>query len=266
MTLCSVCGRRRAQYYQSSSGHRLCSVCLERFLLRRMKRTLSMIGVFKPRPRILYITLCGFLLESLALFNIFYKLERRYDASIDLYTPDFTKDYFRNRYPLLDSIIAYKCPKYIDDVIDYFEEIIESTSIIEGYDVYVLPLTRNHVLSIQLIMAGRDRLKLYYTKPYFIYNNRVYAYPCYHIGLSDAVAYAYFKKLLDQELLVKDTMLGDKLYSRVCVFTLMLWRNYSELLYSSIDGFEYLIEYLDLEGYVETSKNATHTPSKNHQI
>ena len=238
MVKCSICGRREAFYYQQASGHRLCGRCLERFLYKRIKKTMSQSNVFKPKPRILYIIPCGFILESIALLDILYKIEKRYSGSITLYTPDHVLDYIASRGYGLEAI-TYSCCREVDDVVRHIVELIGDTaSRVREYDLALLPLTRNHLLAIQIILTAIDPGKLWITKLVFRYNGALYTYPAYHIGLHDIVAYAYKRGLLREP--VRDSIVSDKLFTNTLEFTLLLWRKTCELLYSSIRGFEYI--------------------------
>ena len=79
--LCTACGRRRAIYLRRSSGERLCHVCLERSLLKNIKRSFHYV---KPPTRavILYVIPPCRLVEGVSGLALLSRLELKYGGVI----------------------------------------------------------------------------------------------------------------------------------------------------------------------------------------
>jgi hypothetical protein len=80
--LCSVCGRREAVYLRRSSGERLCARCLERSMVKRVKRVLSRTRSIGPRDRILVPVLGFWQAKSAALLRLVSIVEKEYPSSL----------------------------------------------------------------------------------------------------------------------------------------------------------------------------------------
>lgn len=87
---CSVCGRRPAFYLRRASGERLCEFCLERSIMKHVKRVIgSQVG---PKPREVFGVLLppGRVGEGLVLASIMARLEKKYGGSVVIAYPEST--------------------------------------------------------------------------------------------------------------------------------------------------------------------------------
>ncbi len=87
---CCICGRRPAFYLRRASGERLCEVCLERSIIKHVKRVIG--DQVSPKPKEVFGVLLppGRVGEGLILASIMARLERKYGGSVAVAYPQST--------------------------------------------------------------------------------------------------------------------------------------------------------------------------------
>lgn len=265
MIKCSICGRRKAFYLQIPSGHTPCRRCLEKLLIRRIKRTLSEIGVLKPKPTLKVIILDVFTYMSLAFAKLFSKIERRYGAKITYCIPENLEASIASNY-IGDHTGEYiKLPYVhhdINNMIKYIDGLYRNLGMDrDNYDAVIVSFPRDVILALQIISldSGNDACILEILEPVAKVHECTFINPAYHILSHDLIAYAYATKAFDIKFI--ETRIADQKFAEAHRFALRLCVENSDLLYSSIRGFKYI---LDLKRYIESSECMSNTPSK-HQ-
>jgi hypothetical protein len=85
---CTVCKRRSAVYKRTYSGDLLCPICLERAVIRGVRRSLGEAGILLPRHTILLPITFSNPLGSLVLSHVLPKVERRFGSQVIVGIPE----------------------------------------------------------------------------------------------------------------------------------------------------------------------------------
>ncbi|MCE4624780.1 MAG: hypothetical protein F7C35_02810 [Desulfurococcales archaeon] len=87
MKKCSVCGRRQAVYKRTYSGELLCKTCLERAVIKGVRRSLAEAHALRPMMKLLLPLTFSNPLGSLVLASVLPKVERQYNGRVTLALP-----------------------------------------------------------------------------------------------------------------------------------------------------------------------------------
>ncbi len=105
MVKCDFCEVREAIYLRKESGEKLCLKCLEKSLIRQVKREISKWGMLEPKDTIGFLFLEKHPLISIAAYSIFKKIEQNYPSKLYLILPKTLNGIFEEENILyMDSI------------------------------------------------------------------------------------------------------------------------------------------------------------------
>ncbi|MCE4621309.1 MAG: hypothetical protein F7B95_02560 [Desulfurococcales archaeon] len=85
---CSVCGHRTPVYLRTYSGEALCIICLERALIKSIKRAIGITGALKPREPVLVPITLASPSYSLALARLVSIVERKFGSKVIIAVPE----------------------------------------------------------------------------------------------------------------------------------------------------------------------------------
>ncbi|MCE4601545.1 MAG: hypothetical protein F7C38_08360 [Desulfurococcales archaeon] len=100
MVKCDVCKKRDALYYRTYSGHRLCTICLERILSKTVKRTIGESGLLTPGSRILAVVRPSEPMHSLASLLLLSIVESKFNVELHVLAPSQL-----NKNNMIESIV-----------------------------------------------------------------------------------------------------------------------------------------------------------------
>ncbi len=79
--LCSVCGSREAVYFRRASGEKLCARCLERSIIKNLRRGLSRVkDLLKPKSILLYIIPPFRVIEGITILYLLDAIEKSFGS------------------------------------------------------------------------------------------------------------------------------------------------------------------------------------------
>lgn len=80
--VCSSCRRYGAVYLRRSSGERLCRKCLERSLIKSVKKAFRDVNELKPKSTVITLIPLERVVEGTVLLHLLNKVERRYGNNV----------------------------------------------------------------------------------------------------------------------------------------------------------------------------------------
>lgn len=185
---CSSCGRRPASYFRRHSGERLCAVCLRRDLVRKIKRSFSLLGKRGFGLRVAVLIDPSRLAESLALTRLLDEIEREFGGVVVCVVAgeealECLRDVRRHCW---DTIFASPCRRVLEEVVRYGRA---SCDVGARVDVVALPGTLDDLLALflrGLVLEGELVKPSVHAKCC----EREFLIPLYAVPRADVVAYA----------------------------------------------------------------------------
>ena len=251
---CTSCKRRQAFYYRRQSGELLCKICLERSVIKQIKRAIGRFNLLQPRSTIIIPLIPDMPYESLITAVLISIIERKYLSKVMVLPlfklPRQTLEVLKLRAKPTDIIDGY------DDLMeswirgcsfsDYLDaltrNIIQITEELNP-NAIVLPTTRNDILRIFLYFLTRgDRVGAStYTKPLIKLNNVNFIQPLYYVIRTDIRALIIKYRELLSDLEVPNVEFSDLRALRLIDdLIIRLGLENSELLYSFDKALEFL--------------------------
>ena len=145
---CSVCGRE-AIYFRRTSGEKLCLKCLEKSILKNIRRGLSRVKeILKPKSVLLYIVPPYRIIEGLTILQLLSMLEEKYNSVFYSLVPRYflnVKFDLRKSYGVLFYEYKIKSCIKLKDIISSIMDIV--SRYIHMFEprprVVITPLTLN---------------------------------------------------------------------------------------------------------------------------
>jgi len=195
MVKCSSCGIGEAIYWRKESGEKLCLKCLEKSLIRQVKREISRWSMLEPKDTIGFLFLEKYPLVSIPSYNILKKIERDYPSKLYLILPK-----------TLSKVIKEKNIVYVDnveneDIAAYYrllrEKALEKAEKI-GIEKIVLPTTLEFeityftygFLKFDIEIMGETLPKLHVPQ-----RNICFVKPFRKVRTKELLIYGYFEGL-----------------------------------------------------------------------
>jgi len=149
---CSSCGRREAFYYRRASGEKLCFPCLEKSLMKNIRRSFSEFSSrLSVKPVLNVLILPERVVEGYVLTLLLSKVERRYGGQVAFTVPrSVFKFLIDSRYieeglnviTYDDEILSDKdCYTVLDSLNDSLKLIQKIRSEGQEVDAFILPYT-----------------------------------------------------------------------------------------------------------------------------
>ena len=195
MVKCSTCRIREAIYWRKESGEKLCLKCLEKSLMKQVKREISKWSMLEPEDTIGFLFLEKYPLVSIASYNILKKIEQNYPSKLYLISPK-----------TLDKAIREDSVVYIDTVenknITAFYRLLREKALEKaeeiGIEKIVLPVTLEFeityftygFLKFDFEIMGETLPKLYVNQ-----RNIYFIKPFRKIRTKELLIYGYFEGL-----------------------------------------------------------------------
>jgi hypothetical protein len=157
---CSICGKRPAVIYRSSSGEYICNTCLEKVVRKNIKRTLSRSKILKAGSNILLYATWLAPVESILMSRIIPKVEARYRASIALAYPSGMENLVnRTGVELVSYNIETRTGTLAECILKDIS-LARSLCSAKGCDAVITPYPRLMLVKagLQAIMSGRTDL------------------------------------------------------------------------------------------------------------
>ncbi|MEB3757242.1 MAG: hypothetical protein GSR76_00065 [Desulfurococcales archaeon] len=157
---CSICGKRPAIIYRSSSGEYICRNCLEKVVRKNVKRTLARSRILKACSNIMLYATWLAPVESIVMTRVVPRVEARYKTRITLAYPEGMES-------LIFQDVAERSPYEWSGRKGFLAECIlndigHARSLCEskGCDAIVTPYPRLMLVKagLQAVMAGRTDL------------------------------------------------------------------------------------------------------------
>ncbi|MEB3755414.1 MAG: hypothetical protein GSR79_00930, partial [Desulfurococcales archaeon] len=159
----SVCGKREATVYRSSSGEYICNKCLDRVIMKNVKKTLAKTKKLTSNMNILFYGTWLAPTESLIAIRIVPRVESKYKANITISIPEDMAYHLRNIVNHYWNIETYDYVIQKGLLADCILEDIDNARRIalrKGADVVITPYPRLLLIKagLQAIMSGRSDL------------------------------------------------------------------------------------------------------------
>jgi len=195
MVKCSSCKIREAIYWRKESGEKLCLKCLEKSLIRQVKREISRWRMLEPKDSIGFLFFEKYLLVSLSTYSIFKKIERDYPSKLYLMLPKTLGKVIR------EKNIVYIGNVEIEDITAHYrslrENALEKAEEV-GIAKIVLPTTLEFeityfvygFLKFDIEMMGETLPKLHVPQ-----RNIYFVKPFRKVRTKELLVYGYFEGL-----------------------------------------------------------------------
>ncbi len=202
--LCDVCKRRPAVYRRRDSGEKLCTHCLSRSLVKRIKRGISRSVKLRHGALVAVLALRERIVESLALTEIVSLIEEKHGGHVLILALDHTVSQVIHARLARKISLIYLAIKAEEEIKSFsLPEIINSLtprlqSMGFRIDAILTPLTLNDFFEIQLqsLLANTTLAREVSPLPRII-GQSVIVHPMGNILRQDVYAYAFFKGILD---------------------------------------------------------------------
>ncbi|MCE4606976.1 MAG: hypothetical protein F7B59_06600 [Desulfurococcales archaeon] len=160
---CSICGKRDAYIYRQSSGEYICNKCMDRVIMKNVKKTLAKTRKLSSNMNILVYGTWLAPTESLIAVRTVPRVESRYKAHVIISVPREMSSYVRNIVNPESSVVVYNYvikKRLLADCI--LEDIDNARKIAldNSVDVIITPYPRMLLVKagLQAIMSGRSDL------------------------------------------------------------------------------------------------------------
>jgi len=234
MTKCSVCGVKEAVFYKRDSGEVVCSRCLEKGLVKKVRRIIARNSMLKPEDNIAYIIIPWRPYTSTAALKVLEIVEDKFKTNIAVYVPKgivdvekakrlFKMDFIEFEFHLEDNSNFKSAERTL------MEKLL--TTIGENYKV-VLPYTmEDQAVHFLYGLFKIDLEVIAFSKP--IYEGyRSIIKPFYQVPSEELNMYSYVKGL--REPVIRSVELNvDETLSHVYKILEHMIEHY-ELMYSTI--------------------------------
>jgi len=198
ISLCSSCKRRPAFYYRKQSGEALCKVCLERSVVKQVKKAIGAFSLLIPKSKILIPLIPDKPYESVLTSIIISPMERKY----------LSHTYISSLFPLSQELVNQIAEltksiilpvnshlmnegqmNYLNFVENQLQKLFHLASDHE-INYVVLPYTRNDfmILFILSLIYRRSDFIKEYLSPKISKNSINLIYPLYYVLRSDIYA------------------------------------------------------------------------------
>ncbi|MCE4614151.1 MAG: hypothetical protein F7B60_01290 [Desulfurococcales archaeon] len=160
---CSICGKRGADLYRSSSGEYICSKCLEKVVVKNVKKTLGKTRRLTTGMNILIYGTWLSPIESLISMRIVPRVESKYKTKISIIIPgdmlNYTQNLIKSQWSVSTYNYRFKGKQLAECVLEDIEN-ARKIGLESGFDVVITPYSRLLLIKagLQAILAGRKDL------------------------------------------------------------------------------------------------------------
>lgn len=244
---CTSCRIRSAIYYRKASGEKLCLECLERSIVKQVKKEINKWKMFSPHDSIGFLILNEAPLVSFSAYKILEIIERKYPSKL---IPINIKDMLtRNNKVLKKPCNASRKPVKWNTITELLrlERILAAEAVKnEGINKIVLPNTLEFesayflycFLNFDLENIGELKPKLYSS-----YFNVEFVKPFRKIKTVDLLAYGYFKGLYNERI-ERSINLKNSDFCESLNYMYSISYDHQELIISTLKMSEVLLEYI----------------------
>jgi len=246
MVKCSSCGVREAIYWRKESGEKLCSKCLEKSLIRQVKREISRWSMLEPKDTIGFLFLEKYPLVSISSYNILKKIERDYPSKLYLILPK-----------TLSKVVREENIVYVDnvenkDIVAYYRLLREKAlkkAEKAGIEKIVLPTTLEFeityftygFLKYDIEIMGETLPKLHVPQ-----RNIYFVKPFRKVRTKELLIYGYFEglfRIFEKKFKVKrNSGFSDSFFCEIEKYFWKISCDHFELLDSTLKMSEILVE------------------------
>ena len=246
MVKCSSCGIGEAIYWRKESGEKLCLKCLEKSLIRQVKREISRWSMLEPKDTIGFVFLEKYPLVSISSYNILKKIERDYPSKLYLILPKTLSKVIR------EEDIVYVDNVENEDIAAYYrlfrEKALEKAEKI-GIEKIVLPTTLEFeikyftygFLKFDIEIMGETLPKLHVPQ-----RNIYFVKPFRKVRTKELLIYGYFEglfRIFEEEFKAKrNSGFSDNFFCEIEKYFGKISCDHFELLDSTLKMSEILVE------------------------
>jgi len=254
-------------YFRRESGERLCLQCLEKSLIKQVKREISKWKMLNPKDKIGFLFFEEFPLISTASFKLLEKIEKNYPSKLYVLIPSTLK----LKEEVLEKVeekLIFNYPRSNDFLKNFRVKreyaLMEALKV--GIEKIVLPITLDFevtyfmygFLEFNLETIGETMPKLYVPK-YNIY----FIKPFRKIKTKELTIYGFYKGLFDSVYSLESEAFFNKMFCAAMQYIEKLYCGHFELVDSILKISEILVEKLLKEYGFSGHCSLCGTPVKN---